>query len=150
DARLGAQRLIALYFPFVLLLSDLGSAIVLGTGSALAAHGVVTPGVVIAFVLYLDMFFSPIQQLSQVLDTWQQATVSFGRIDELMGTPTGPPPAAHPDQPGRLRGAIRLHDVHFRYPNTVGDEALAGVDLDIAAGETVALVGETGAGKSTI
>jgi ATP-binding cassette subfamily B protein len=150
DARLGAQRLIALYFPFVLLLSDLGTAVVLGTGSALAASGVVTPGVVIAFVLYLNMFFSPIQQLSQVLDTWQQATVSFGRIDELMATPTGTPPVARPADPGRLRGALRLDGVHFRYPNTVSDEALAGVDLDIVAGETVALVGETGAGKSTI
>jgi len=150
DARLGAQKLIALYFPFVLLLSDLGTAIVLGTGSALAAHGVVTPGVVIAFVLYLNMFFSPIQQLSQVLDTWQQATVSFARIDELMVTPTGTPPAPHPADPGRLRGAVRLGGVHFRYPNTAGAEALAGVDLAIAAGETVALVGETGAGKSTI
>jgi ATP-binding cassette subfamily B protein len=150
DARLGAQRLIALYFPFVLFLSDLGSAIVLGTGAALAAHDVVTPGVVIAFVLYLNMFFSPIQQLSQVLDTWQQATVSFARIDELMATPTGTPPAPHPVVPGRLRGAVRLDGVHFRYPDTVGPEALGGIDLDIAAGETVALVGETGAGKSTI
>src|SRR5262249_10974163 len=57
---------------------------------------------------------------------------------------------AHPVEPGRLRGEIRLDHVHFRYPGTVGDEALAGVDVTIAAGETVALVGETGAGKSTI
>ncbi|HEY1281679.1 MAG TPA: ABC transporter ATP-binding protein, partial [Acidimicrobiales bacterium] len=76
DARLGAQRLIALYFPFVLLLGDLGAIVVLGTGAALVAHGVVTAGIVIAFLLYLDQFFSPIQQLSQVFDTWQQAAAS--------------------------------------------------------------------------
>jgi ATP-binding cassette subfamily B protein len=150
QARLGAQRLIALYFPFVLLLSDVGAAVVLGTGSALVVHDVVTPGVVIAFVLYLNQFFSPIQQLSQVFDTWQQATASMDRIDELMATPTGTPPAAHPVDPGRLRGEVAFEGVRFRYPNTAGDEALAGVDLVIAPGETVALVGETGAGKSTI
>ncbi|HEY3143170.1 MAG TPA: ABC transporter ATP-binding protein [Acidimicrobiales bacterium] len=150
DARLGAQRLIALYFPFVLLLADIGTAVVLGVGSALVAHGSVTPGLVIAFVLYLDQFFSPIQQLSQVLDTWQQATASMTRIDELMTTPSSTPRAAVPIDPGRLRGEVRFDDVHFRYPNTVGDEALAGVDLHIAVGESVALVGETGAGKSTI
>ncbi|HLM63446.1 MAG TPA: ABC transporter ATP-binding protein [Acidimicrobiales bacterium] len=150
QARLGAQRLIALYFPFVLLLSDVGSAVVLGTGSALVAHDVVTAGVVIAFVLYLNQFFSPIQQLSQVFDTWQQARASMDRIDELMATPTGTPPAAHPVDPGRLRGEVAFEGVRFRYPNTAGEEALTGVDLVIAPGETVALVGETGAGKSTI
>jgi ATP-binding cassette, subfamily B, bacterial len=133
----------------VLLLADIGTAVVLGAGSALAAHDVVTAGTVVAFVLYLNMFFSPIQQLSQVLDTWQQATVSFERIDELMDTPSSTPPASEPRDPGRLRGELRLDGVHFRYPTAVG-EALSGVDLAIAAGETVALVGETGAGKSTI
>jgi ATP-binding cassette subfamily B protein len=123
---------------------------VLGAGSALHAHDVVTSGTVVAFVLYLDMFFSPIQQLSQVLDTWQQASVSFERIDELMAIPSGTPPSADPVEPTRLRGAIRFDGVRFRYPNTAGDEALAGIDLAIAAGETVALVGETGAGKSTL
>jgi ATP-binding cassette, subfamily B, bacterial len=152
QARVGAQRLIALYFPFVLLLSDIGSAVVLGSGSALVTHGVVTPGIVIAFVLYLDQFFSPIQQLSQVFDTWQQAGASMERIDELMAVPSGTPPAVSPVPvpAGGLRGELRFEGVHFRYPNTVGDEALAGVDLAIAPGETVALVGETGAGKSTI
>jgi ATP-binding cassette subfamily B protein len=149
-ARLGAQRLIAIYFPFVLFLGDLGAIIVLGTGAILVQHAVVTAGIVIAFLLYLDQFFSPIQQLSQVFDTWQQATASVNKIEELLSTPTGTPPAVHPIAPPRLRGEIRFDGVHFRYPNTVGDEALGGIDTTVAAGETVALVGETGAGKSTI
>ena len=149
-ARLTAQRLISLYFPFVLLLSDLAAAAVLGAGSALTARHAVTAGVVIAFLLYLDQFFSPIQQLSQVFDTYQQAAASGQRINELMATPTGTPPAADPVVPrSRLRGAVRLEGVHFVYAGAT-NEALSGVDLDIAPGETVALVGETGAGKSTI
>jgi ATP-binding cassette subfamily B protein len=90
--RLGAQRLIALYFPFVLLLADIGAVLVLGVGSVLVPRGVVTSGVVIAFLLYLDMFFSPIQQLSQTLDTWQQAGASLEKIEELLDTPSGTPP----------------------------------------------------------
>jgi ATP-binding cassette subfamily B protein len=150
DARLGAQRMISIYFPFVLLLSELGTATVLAGGSVLVDRGQVTTGVVIAFVLYLDQFFAPIQQLSQVFDTWQQASASMDRVDELLATRTGTPPAASPLEPGRLTGALAFEGVHFRYPATVGDEALGGVDLRIAPGETVALVGETGAGKSTI
>jgi ATP-binding cassette subfamily B protein len=148
-ARLRAQRLIAFYFPFVLLLADVGAAVVLGAGSALVANGTVTAGVVIAFVLYLNQFFSPIQQLSQVFDTWQQASASMTKIDELMATPTGTPNVAGARPVERLEGAIRFEDVRFRYPGTV-DDALSSLDLTIVPGDTVALVGETGAGKSTI
>jgi ATP-binding cassette subfamily B protein len=147
--RLDAQRLVAIYFPFVLFLAAVSDAIVLGVGSVLHANGSIEVATIIAFLLYLDQFFSPIQQLSQVFDTWQQARASMAKINELMGTPTNTPEPAQPADPGRVDGAIRFEDVHFRYPTAVG-EALRGVDLEIVPGETVALVGETGAGKSTV
>jgi ATP-binding cassette subfamily B protein len=149
DARMDAQRLVATYFPFVEFLSEVAAAAVLGLGAYLVANHGVTPGSVIAFLLYLDLFFSPIQQLSQVFDTYQQARASMQKLDELMRTPTGTPLSAHPQEPGRLTGRITFDDVHFAYPTGVG-EALSGIDLEITPGETVALVGETGAGKSTI
>jgi ATP-binding cassette subfamily B protein len=149
-ARVRSQQLIALYFPFIVLLSDLAEAAVLGRGSVLTLHHQVTVGVVIAFLLYLDQFFSPIQQLSQTFDTYQEAMASADRINELMATPTGTPQAAVPTPvPRALAGRIDFEDVHFMYPGTVS-EALAGVSFSIPPGETVALVGETGAGKSTI
>ncbi len=147
--RLDAQRLVALYFPFVLFLATVGDAIVLGIGAPLVRNGTLAAGTVIAFLLYLDQFFSPIQQLSQVFDQWQQARVSLKKIDELMTTPTGTPPAPNPVELDHVEGAIRFEGVRFSYPGAPR-EALRGIDLEIAPGESVALVGETGAGKSTI
>ena len=103
--RLDAQKLVAMYFPFVLLLSDLATALVLGAGAAFESRGIVTAGTVIAFLLYLNQFFSPIQQLSQVLDTWQQATASIEKIEELLDTPEGTPAPAAPG--GRRAAAGR-------------------------------------------
>ena len=149
-ARLRAQVALATYFPFVAFLSDLGTAIVLTVGGVLVAQGSLTAGVLIAFLLYLGLFFSPIQQFSQVMDSYQQAAVSLSRIGELLAVPTDTPEARAPvSPPGRLRGEVELRGVRFAYPG-VQAEALRGVDLRVEPGETVAFVGETGAGKSTI
>jgi ATP-binding cassette subfamily B protein len=145
-----AQRLVATYFPFVQFLSAVADALVLGVGATLVPSGALTVGALIAFLLYIDMFFSPIQQLSQVFDSWQQTRVSVARIAELMALDTLTPSPADPVEPGSLRGEVTLTDVRFRYPTAAGPDALRGLALEVAPGETVALVGETGAGKSTV
>ncbi|WP_304047426.1 ABC transporter ATP-binding protein [Jatrophihabitans endophyticus] len=149
-SRVGAQRLVATYFPFVQFLSSVADALVLGVGAVLIRDGDLQVGALIAFLLYIDMFFSPIQQLSQVFDSWQQTRVSVARIADLMRLDTLTPEPAEPAHLGRLRGAVELEDVTFTYPGSAAGDALRGVDLTIRPGETVALVGETGAGKSTV
>ena len=149
DARLGAQKLVAMYFPFVEMLSELAAALVLGVGSVMLTDNTLQTGTLIAFLLYLDLFFSPIQQLSQTFDSYQQARVSLDRIDELLLRESSVPPAEDPVVPDEIRGEIVFDDVVFRYPQTISD-ALRGVRFTIPAGQSVALVGETGAGKSTV
>jgi ATP-binding cassette subfamily B protein len=149
DARVRAQRYIATYFPFVQFLNEATAALVLVTGGAMVRDGRISVGVLVAFLLYVDLFFSPVQQLSQVFDGYQQAAVGLRRLRDLLRTPTTVPAAADPAPVGRLRGDVRLEDVEFRYQGTERP-ALAGIDLHVRSGETVALVGETGAGKSTV
>ncbi|MEI4271863.1 ABC transporter ATP-binding protein [Klenkia sp. LSe6-5] len=149
DVRLRAQRYIATYFPFVEFLSELAVAAVLVVGAARLTAGTITAGVLVAFLLYVGTFFAPVQSLSQVFDSYQQAAVGLRRLRDLLQTPTSTPPASHPEPVGRLRGEVVLDDVTFAYRGAPAP-ALRGVTLRIAPGETVALVGETGAGKSTV
>lgn len=152
QARTRGQFLISIYFPFVQLLSSVAAALVLIVGADRVAAGTLTAGALVAYLLYIDLFFAPVQQLSQVFDGYQQASVSLGRIQELLREPTSTPPAADPRPVRAVRGEITFDDVHFRYATADGDqaEALAGISLTVPAGQTVAFVGETGAGKSTL
>jgi ATP-binding cassette subfamily B protein len=152
-SRMRAQTAISIYFPFVALMSELAAAAVLGSGVLRVIAGTMTVGTLIAFVLYLDSFFTPIQQLSQVFDSYQQAQVGLRRIGELLDTPTSTPPALHPVPVPASLGELAAVGVGFRYAGGGGADAapaLDGVDLRFAPGETVAVVGATGAGKSTL
>ncbi|MGW3689214.1 ABC transporter ATP-binding protein [Streptomyces sp. NPDC005125] len=151
EARVRGQWLISVYFPFVQLLSSVAAAAVLIVGAGRVDNGTLTTGALVAYLLYIDLFFAPVQQLSQVFDGYQQATVSLGRIQELLREPTSTADSVEPLDVLSLRGEIAFEDVTFAYG--AGDdeeEALTGIDLRIPAGQTVAFVGETGAGKSTL
>ncbi|MGW2774752.1 ABC transporter ATP-binding protein [Streptomyces olivaceoviridis] len=148
SARIRGQRLISVYFPFVQLLSSVAAAAVLVAGAGRVEAATLTTGALVAYLLYIDLFFAPVQQLSQVFDGYQQATVSLGRIQELLREPTSTRTADEPLDVLSLRGDIAFEGVRFAYGGE--EEALSGIDLTIPAGQTVAFVGETGAGKSTL
>ncbi|GAA1799485.1 ABC transporter ATP-binding protein [Luedemannella flava] len=149
QARARSLELMARYLPFLQLLSTVAKAIALAAGAQQIADGSLSAGLLIAFLLYLDQFFAPVQQLSTVFDQWLQAKVAVGQLRELLQTTSSTPQAADPVTPGRLRGAIELRDVSFAYEST-GLVAMDRVSLSIPPGQVVALVGTTGAGKSTL
>lgn len=137
-----------IYFPSVDVLSTLATAVVLGYGGWLVVDGSMTVGTLFAFTLYLSNFFDPVQQLSQLYNTFLSATAA---LDRVLGVLDEEPEVV--DAPGavelpRVRGDVRFEKVRFGY----GDlpDVLHGIDLDVRTGTTVALVGHTGAGKSTI
>ncbi|MFE0454930.1 ABC transporter ATP-binding protein [Streptomyces sp. NPDC058914] len=150
-ARVRGQWLISVYFPFVQFLSSAAAAAVLIAGAGRIDEATLTTGALVAYLLYIDLFFAPVQQLSQVFDGYQQATVSLGRIQELLREPPSTKSAAKSLEVRSLRGEITFEDVHFAYgPAGEPEEALTGIRLRVPAGQTVAFVGETGAGKSTL
>jgi ATP-binding cassette subfamily B protein len=150
DYRLRAEKYAAASFPVVSFLSGLAVTLVLGVGSAMLARGTLTPGDLIACVLWSSIFFPPIVQLGTFFAAdLKRVAVSTGRIRELMVEDDGPSSSAAPVRLAEVSGEIRLSAVRFRYPGTRVD-VLHGIDLAVPAGTTVALVGPTGAGKSTL
>jgi ATP-binding cassette subfamily B protein len=149
DSRLGAQKAIATYFPGVELLSEVAIALLLGAGAERVREGTLTTGALIAFLLYVDLFFGPVQQLSQVFDGYQQAAVGLRRIRELLRTPTTTPPPLDPVPVAGITGDVTLAGVTFSYAADA-TPALHDIQLTLHPGQSVALVGETGAGKSSV
>jgi len=149
SARERSMELQSRFFPFIDLLSVLAKTIALGVGASRFHNGTLSDGVLIAFLLYLDQFFAPMRQLSSVFDQWMQAKVAASQLRELLQTPSATPQAEHPVTPSRLRGEIGLDHVTFAYEST-GLVAMNDVSLTIPPGQVVALVGTTGAGKSTL
>jgi ABC-type multidrug transport system fused ATPase/permease subunit len=139
----------AAYFPGVELLSAIATAGILLFGGIQALQGEVTVGVLVAFVAALNNFFDPIQQLSQLYTTYQAGMAALDKIFELLDEE--PDLADRPDaiQLDRLRGEIEFDDVVFRYGGEESGEAMCHINVHIPPGQTVALVGATGAGKST-
>jgi ABC-type multidrug transport system fused ATPase/permease subunit len=137
-----------LYFPFVDFLSAVATAVVLGYGGYLVAGGELTVGTLFAFILYVSNFFDPVQQLSQLYNTFLAAVAALDKIMDVLDEE--PEVRDRPDarELGRIDGHVELRNLRFGYGE--GPEVLHGLDLDVAAGTTVALVGHTGAGKSTI
>jgi ABC-type multidrug transport system fused ATPase/permease subunit len=148
DANMQTIVLNGIYFPVVDLFSTVALAVVLGYGGHLYFGGSLTLGTLFAFMLYVQNFFDPVQQLSQLYNTFLSATAA---LDKIMGVLDEEPEVL--DRPGayelaQIQGRVAFEGVRFTYGR--GDEVLHGIDLDVPAGTTVALVGHTGAGKSTI
>jgi ABC-type multidrug transport system fused ATPase/permease subunit len=159
DVNMKTVYLNASYFPAVELLAAVGTAVILLYGGSQAVDGAIEVGVVVAFVGYLTRFFEPIQELSQLYTTYQQGMAALDKIFDLLDTPPDMVDAPGAIDPGTLRGEIELEGVWFSYAEQTAAEdgagpddalwALRDVDLHVPPGQTLALVGATGAGKST-
>ena len=147
EANMSTIRLSGTYFPGVELLSGIGTAIILYFGSTRVLDQEVSIGVMVAFVGYLSSFFDPIQQLSQLYSTFQSAMAALEKIFGVLDTEPEIDDAPGAVDLPHIEGRIELRGVAFAYDRT---PVLTDLDLIIPAGETVALVGTTGAGKSTL
>jgi ATP-binding cassette subfamily B protein len=143
----------ASYFPAVELLAAIGTSVILLYGGSQAINGAIEIGIIVSFVGYLTTFFEPIQELSQLYTTYQSGMAALDKIFDLLDTEPDMVDAPGAIDPGRIRGEIELEDVWFSYsddPDPSEDAwVLRDVDLHVPPGQTLALVGATGAGKST-
>jgi ATP-binding cassette, subfamily B, multidrug efflux pump len=149
ERSLDAARVASIFTPIVDVLGAIATAVVVYVGGTAVLGESITAGVLIAFVLYIDRLFDPIRDLSRRFDTLQSTMAGGERILELLHTPVDVQDAPDAGEMMRIRGNVQFENVSFHYsddPTLVLD----GIDLHVPAGETVALVGETGAGKTTI
>jgi ABC-type multidrug transport system fused ATPase/permease subunit len=147
-ANLRTFRLVAWFMPGIKLIGNITIAVVLLYGAYLAFNGEVTVGVLAAFLLYLRQFFEPMMEISQFYNTFQSASAA---LEKLSGVLEEEPSVAEPASPTsleRVRGEVRFDGVRFEYVD--GVPVLPDLDISVPAGQTLALVGTTGAGKTTL
>jgi ABC-type multidrug transport system fused ATPase/permease subunit len=158
EANMRTVFLNASYFPAVELLAAVGTAAIVLYGGTQAIDNAIQIGTIIAFIGYLQVFFQPIQELSQLYTTYQQGMAALDKVFELLDTEPDMIDAPGAIDPGQLRGEIEMEGVSFAYADDALDRqtrgervkwALRDVYLHVPAGQTLALVGATGAGKST-
>ena len=136
----------SIYFPFVSLLSAVATAVVLGYGGILVFRGQLSPGALFAFIALLSNFFDPVQQLSQFYQTLLGAMAALDKVVEVLETEPAmsDSPTAEPLPP--IAGKVEFEDVRFSYAPDAS-EVLHGVSFTAEPGQTIALVGHTGAGQ---
>ncbi|HSE71300.1 MAG TPA: ABC transporter ATP-binding protein, partial [Nocardioidaceae bacterium] len=147
-ANLRAFRLVAWFMPGIKLIGNITIAVVLLYGAYLAFEGEVTVGVLAAFLLYLRQFFEPMQEISQFYNTFQSASAALEKLSGVLEEEPSVPEPIHPVPLENVRGQVRFDHVRFEYVG--GVPVLPDLDLVVPSGQTVALVGTTGAGKTTI
>ncbi len=147
-ANLVAFRLVAWFMPGIRLIGNVTIAVVMLYGAYLAYHGEVTVGVLAAFLLYLRQFFEPMMEISQFYNTFQSASAALDKLAGVLREEPGVPEPDRPERIGEARGEVRFDRVDFEYVE--GRPVLPGLELTVPAGQTLALVGTTGAGKTTL
>jgi ATP-binding cassette, subfamily B, multidrug efflux pump len=148
DANIRATTLTAVFFPGVDFIGSLATALVIGVGGWLVLGDVLTAGTLVAFILYVERFFEPIRELAQRYNTFQATMAGCERLFYLLDTKPEIVDLPEAKTLPPIRGQVDFEHVFFAYKD--GEPVLRGVDLRAYAGERVALVGETGAGKSTV
>lgn len=148
DVSLDAAKVTSVFVPVVDALGALATALVVYVGGTAVLGESITAGVLVAFILYIDRFFEPIRDLFRRFDTLQSTMAGGERILQLLETPVEVQDEAGAGVLSAIRGDVRFEQVSFHYSDDP-TPVLTDIDLDIRAGETVALVGETGAGKTT-
>lgn len=148
DANVRAMTLSFIFMPTVQFLGTMATAVVLYFGGRAVAQEALTLGVIVAFLSYVTRFFQPIRELSQLYTTMQQAMAGGERVLELLDTKPGVPDRLDATEMPPVEGRVELRNVGFAYRS--GEPVLRDVNLVVEPGQTVALVGPTGAGKTSI
>ncbi|MEU4291488.1 ABC transporter ATP-binding protein [Kribbella sp. NPDC026596] len=148
QANLKSFQLNAIFMPSIKGVGNVTIVAILAYGGYQAYHGHVTVGVLTAFLLYLRQFFEPLQDITQFYNTFLSASAALEKLSGVLNEKPDVPEPIEPAKPGRARGHLELRRVEFQYVD--GVKVLPGLQLDVPAGQTLALVGTTGAGKTTI